>query len=53
MQCPLQHPGVIFTQAKFNALPEKQKWAVGDLAGRTFNSQVLVEMMEQRHQGAR
>lgn len=43
---PVHYPGVILTQEEFDALPEDQKSAVEEFVGRTFNKQVLVEMME-------
>jgi len=43
---PVHYPGVVLTQAEFDALPEEQKEAVGGWVGRTFNKQILAEMME-------
>jgi endoglucanase len=43
---PVHYPGVILTEAEFEALPEEQKEATKDFVGRTFNKQVLTDMME-------
>jgi len=42
---PVHYPGVILSQDEFEALPEEQKEAVKDFVGRTFNKQVLTDMM--------
>ena len=43
---PVHYPGVILTEAEFDALPEDQKDAVDEYVGRTFDKQILAEMME-------
>ena len=44
---PVHYPGPILSQAETDALPEDQRKVVEDFLGRSFNRQVLVEMMEQ------
>ena len=43
---PVHYPGVSVTQAEYDALPDDQKEAVKNFVGRTFNKQVMTEMME-------
>ena len=43
---PVHYPGVIITQAEFDALPEDQKEVVEEFVGQEFNKQILAEMME-------
>jgi len=43
---PVSYPGVILTQDEFDALPHGQKESVVEFVGRTFDKQILTEMME-------
>jgi endoglucanase len=43
---PVHYPGVILTEAEFAALPDEQKKIVEGWVGRSFDKQVLTEMME-------
>lgn len=43
---PVHYPGVILTQAEFDALPEDQKEVGKEWVGREFNKEILIEMME-------
>lgn len=43
---PVHYPGVIVTQAEFDVLAQDQQEAVKNYVGRTYNKQVLEEMME-------
>ena len=42
---PVHYPGVILTQAEFDALPEDQQAIAEDWVGREFNRQILQDMM--------
>jgi len=43
---PVRYPGVTVTDEQFAALPDPQKEAVRDFAGRHFDRQVLADMMQ-------
>lgn len=43
---PVHYPGVILTRDEFDALPEDQKEVAKDWVGRSFNKEILVNMME-------
>jgi len=44
---PVRYPGVVVTRAEFDAMPKDQQAPVERFAGREFNRDVLVAMMEQ------
>jgi len=43
---PVHYPGVILTEAEFEALPDAQRDAVDEFVGRVFDKKILTEMME-------
>ena len=43
---PVHYPGVILSQAEFDALTEDQQAIASDWVGREFNRQILLSMME-------
>ncbi|MEJ2385735.1 MAG: cellulase family glycosylhydrolase [Xanthomonadales bacterium] len=50
---PVRYPGVIVTRAEFDAMPKDQQAPVERFAGREFNRDVLVAMMEKPLRKAR
>jgi len=50
---PVHYPGVVLTQAEFDALPEEQRAMAQDWVGREFNRQILMDMMEKPLQRAK
>ena len=50
---PIHYPGILVTQAEFDALPDNEKAIAKDWVGREFNKEILLKMMEKPLRKAR